>query len=59
MKIELHMVHRHFWLKLLERAWKERSAIWLAGGRRVGKTALVRIFPKLNSLTVNSIAFDA
>ena len=23
------MVHRHFWLKLLDRAWKERSVIWL------------------------------
>src|SRR5580704_165528 len=34
------MVHRRFWLKLLERAWKERSVVWLAGVRRVGKTCL-------------------
>jgi hypothetical protein len=27
------MVHRRFWLKLLERAWKERSIGWLAGVR--------------------------
>ncbi len=34
------MVHRRFWLKLLESAWKERSVVWLAGVRRVGKTCL-------------------
>jgi uncharacterized protein len=34
------MVHRHFWLKLLDRAWKDRSVVWLSGVRRVGKTYL-------------------
>jgi len=38
------MVHRHFWLKLLDRAWKERSDIWLACGGQE-KPAFVRIFP--------------
>jgi len=34
------MVQRHFWLKRLERAWRERPVVWLAGVRRVGKTCL-------------------
>lgn len=34
------MVQRHFWLNRLERAWRERSVVWLAGVRRVGKTCL-------------------
>lgn len=34
------MVHRRYWLGLLDRAWNERSVAWLAGVRRVGKTCL-------------------
>ena len=34
------MVQRHFWLKLVQRALGERSVVWLAGVRRVGKTCL-------------------
>ena len=34
------MVVRHFWLDLIARAWRERSVVWLAGLRRVGKTYL-------------------
>ena len=34
------MVQRRFWQKLLERHWRERSVVWLAGVRRVGKTVL-------------------
>src|SRR5258705_10633626 len=41
------MVHRRFWLKLLERAWKERSVVWLAGVRRVGKTYLCQDLPEV------------
>src|SRR5260370_38080759 len=41
------MVHRRFWLKLLERAWKERSVVWLAGVRRVGKTCLCQDLPEV------------
>jgi Predicted metal-dependent hydrolase with the TIM-barrel fold len=41
------MVHRHFWLNLLARAWKERSVVWLAGVRRVGKTCLCQDFPEV------------
>ena len=45
MKVYLHMVQRHFWLDLLESAWRSRSVIWLAGVRRVGKTCLCRSLP--------------
>ena len=34
------MVQRHFWLDLIEYAWRTRSVIWLSGVRRVGKTCL-------------------
>lgn len=40
------MVHRHYWLKLLHKAWKERSVVWLAGVRRVGKTYLCQDLPE-------------
>src|SRR5437660_7235032 len=41
------MVHRRFWLKLLESAWKERSVVWVAGVRRVGKTYLCQDLPEV------------
>jgi predicted AAA+ superfamily ATPase len=34
------MVQREFWLERLERAWRTRSVLWLAGVRRAGKTCL-------------------
>ena len=34
------MIQRHFWQKLVEAAWRERSIVWLAGVRRAGKTVL-------------------
>jgi predicted AAA+ superfamily ATPase len=34
------MVQREFWLERLERAWRARSVLWLAGVRRAGKTCL-------------------
>lgn len=34
------MVQRAWWQRRLERAWQERSLIWLSGVRRVGKTLL-------------------
>ncbi len=34
------MVQRRYWIELVERAWKRRSVVWLAGVRRVGKTSL-------------------
>jgi len=34
------MIQRHFWQELVESAWSERSIVWLAGVRRVGKTSL-------------------
>ena len=39
------MVHRHFWMNLLNQAWKERSVVWLAGVRRAGKTYLCQDLP--------------
>ena len=33
---------RHFWLKKIEKLWKERSIIWLCGVRRAGKTFLAK-----------------
>jgi predicted AAA+ superfamily ATPase len=41
------MVQRHFWLNLLDRAWKDRSVVWLAGVRRVGKTCLCQSLPDI------------
>jgi predicted AAA+ superfamily ATPase len=36
------MVRRTFWIDRIERAWRRRSVVWLAGVRRVGKTVLSR-----------------
>lgn len=36
----MRMVQRRFWQKLVEQNWRERSVVWLAGVRRVGKTFL-------------------
>ena len=45
MQLYLHMVQRHFWLALLERAWRARTVVWLSGVRRVGKTCLCQSLP--------------
>jgi uncharacterized protein len=39
------MVHRHFWLDLIEHAWRARTVVWLSGVRRVGKTCLCQSLP--------------
>lgn len=39
------MVTRHFWLRRLESAWRQRSIVWLRGVRRVGKTFLSKSLP--------------
>jgi predicted AAA+ superfamily ATPase len=39
------MVKRRFWLNLIEQAWREKSVVWLAGVRRVGKTCLCQSLP--------------
>lgn len=36
------MVNRKYWIRQIERAWKESSIVWLAGVRRVGKTFLCK-----------------
>ena len=41
------MVQRHFWSTLLQQAWGERSVVWLAGVRRVGKTCLCQSLPNI------------
>jgi len=39
------MFLRGFWLEQIETAWKERTIVWLAGVRRVGKTVLSQLLP--------------
>ncbi len=41
------MVKRNFWLSLIESSWQDRSIIWLAGVRRVGKTSLCKSLPDI------------
>ena len=41
------MVLRHFWRDLVARAWRERSVVWLAGVRRIGKTCLCQSLPDI------------
>lgn len=38
-------MERHFWIDEIARAFDDRSVVWLAGVRRVGKTTLARSFP--------------
>lgn len=39
------MLNRPFWLSRLAGAWRERTAIWLMGVRRAGKTVLAQSVP--------------
>lgn len=41
------MVHRTYWVQLLESAWARKSVIWLSGVRRVGKTFLCQSIPQI------------
>ena len=45
MLLYLRMVKRPFWLDMIERLWKKKSLIWMAGVRRAGKTSLCRAIP--------------
>jgi len=36
------MVHRGHWVEVVEKAWRRKSVLWLAGVRRTGKTFLCR-----------------
>jgi len=40
------MIRRHFWIRLVESAWKERTVVWLGGVRRSGKTVLCQSLPR-------------
>ncbi len=39
------LINRPFWQNLIEKAWEERTIIWLMGVRRVGKTSLCMSLP--------------
>lgn len=39
------MIQRDFWIDKIEKAWQQRSVIWLSGVRRVGKTFLCQSLP--------------
>ncbi|MFA6535334.1 MAG: ATP-binding protein [Candidatus Babeliales bacterium] len=41
------LIQRHFWQQLIEKAWKQRTIIWLMGVRRVGKTHLCQSLPDI------------
>lgn len=41
------MVQRQFWIDLVEKAWGQRSVIWLSGVRRAGKTYLCQSLPDI------------
>src|SRR3989442_13238364 len=42
MQVRQRLVTREFWMSRIEKAWKERSVVWLSGVRRVGKTVLCK-----------------
>jgi predicted AAA+ superfamily ATPase len=44
------MVHRRWWQRRLEEAWRERSVVWLSGVRRAGKTLLCQSIPRTEYL---------
>jgi predicted AAA+ superfamily ATPase len=41
------MVRRRFWIRRIERAWRDRPVVWLSGVRRVGKTFLCQSLPRI------------
>lgn len=41
------MVKRRFWQEKIEKAWQQRSVLWLSGVRRVGKTCLCQTLPEV------------
>jgi len=41
------MVHRKHWITIIEKAWIQRSVIWLSGVRRAGKTFLCQSLPRI------------
>jgi len=47
------MIDRPFWLQRIERAWRSRPIVWLAGVRRSGKTTLAKSLGEDRILYVN------
>ncbi len=41
------IIDRHFWLEQINKAWQNRSVLWLCGVRRVGKTCLTQSIPQI------------
>lgn len=41
------MYQRQFWIHRIEKAWQERTIVWLTGVRRSGKTYLCRSLPEI------------
>jgi predicted AAA+ superfamily ATPase len=40
------MIERPYWKRRIRDAWQQRSLVWLAGVRRVGKTTLAHMLPR-------------
>lgn len=47
------MVHRPFWQRRIERAWRDTPIAWLCGARRGGKTTLAESFGPGQALYIN------
>ncbi len=43
------MIRRRSWLDRIERAWRERTVVWLSGVRRAGKTFLCRTLDRVET----------
>lgn len=39
------MIKRKYWIDLVEKAWRQKTIIWLSGVRRSGKTCLSKTLP--------------
>ncbi len=41
------LVNRKIWMDQISQAWSRRPIVWLSGVRRVGKTTLAQMLPKI------------
>ena len=42
------VIKRKYWITNIEKAWRERSIVWLSGVRRAGKTMLSQSLPQVD-----------
>lgn len=42
------VIKRKYWIANIEKAWQERSIVWLSGVRRAGKTILSQSLPRVD-----------